>query len=142
VTVIDGSAFTFTAISSIEIEEGSISFRVLDGFLVDFEARLLVWVIGSPESIQVPASIEVLGRSCCAWNVRLRTVEFESDANLRSIDHFAFICCCALESICIPSSVETLYRDCFGFCSSLRSVTFGPESRLPASEREAFDDHS
>jgi hypothetical protein len=53
VTVLDGSAFLSSGISSIEIEEGSVSFRILNGLLVDYEVRSLIWVIGSRESIVI-----------------------------------------------------------------------------------------
>jgi hypothetical protein len=51
VTAIDGSSFQCSGIRLIEIEEGSVSFRVVNEFLVDVAVRSLVWVIRSPESI-------------------------------------------------------------------------------------------
>jgi hypothetical protein len=63
----------------IDIEDGSDSFRVVNELLVDFEVRSLVLVIGSPESIEIPCSIEKLRPFCCYSKKRLRTVEFESD---------------------------------------------------------------
>jgi hypothetical protein len=137
VKAIDGSAFCDSGISSIEIEEGSVSFRVVNEFLVDFEFRSLVLVMGSPESIEIPSSIEEIGPFCCG-GTSLRTVEFETDSNLRSIGRSAFLLCRSLESICIPSSVEVLGENCFGNCWSLRTVTFGRESRLRLIENNAF----
>jgi hypothetical protein len=139
VTVIDGQAFEGSRIRWIEVEEGSVSFRVVNDLLVDFEARSVVWVIGSPEWILIPSSIEELRPRCCALKARLRTVEFESDSNLRSIGESAFVGCDSLESICIPSSVEVLHRNCFGFCRSLRTVRFEEESKLGVIEGNPFD---
>jgi hypothetical protein len=119
VTAMDGSAFYFGRIRAIEIGEGSVSFRVVNEFLVDFEVRSLVWVIGSPESIVIPSSIEALGRCCCACQRGLRTIVFESDSTLRSISKAAFTGCFLLESICIPSSVEVLLEYCFDACTAL-----------------------
>jgi hypothetical protein len=138
VTTIDGTAFLDSSIRSIGIEEGSVSFRVVNGLLVDFEVRLLVWVIGSPESIVIPSSIETLGPFCCAEHWKLNTVEFEPDSNLQTIGESAFDSWLSLESIWIPSSVEILRKHCFFFCSNLRTVTFGPESALRVIEEEAF----
>jgi hypothetical protein len=138
VTEIDGLAFRWSGIKSIEIEEGSVSFRVVKDFLVDFAVRSLFWVIGSPESIEIPSSIEELGPSCCYLNPRLRTVEFESESHLRSIGHHAFGFCGSLESIRIPSSVEVIGEGCFFSCSRLRTVTFGTESQLRLIEESAF----
>jgi hypothetical protein len=139
VTAIDGSAFRDSGISSIEISAASGSFRVLNEFLVDFEVRSLVWVIGSPEAVLIPASIEELGPSCCNSKGHLRTVTFESQSNLRSIGPFAFGSCYSLQSICIPSSVEVLRHDCFRSCQCLRTVTFGDSSKLRLIEGGAFE---
>jgi hypothetical protein len=138
VTTIYSEAFQSSGISWIEIEEGSISFRVVNDLLVDFEGGSMVWVIGSPESILIPSSIEELGPSCCAWKARLRTVEFESTPILRSIGESAFVGCGSLESICIPSSVEVLHEQCFSGCWRLRTVRFESESKLRVIERMAF----
>jgi hypothetical protein len=137
-TAIDGRAFEFSGIRSIEIEAGSVSFRVINGFLVDFGIRSLVLVIGSPESIVIPSSIETLGGHCCARKVGLRTVAFESNSLLRSIKRSAFAQCESLESICIPSSVEVLHEFCFEYCRALRRVTFGGDSKLRVIEMYAF----
>jgi hypothetical protein len=130
VTVIQNGVFEGSGIKSIEIEDGSVSFRVVNELLVDFEVRSLVWVIGSLESIQIPSSIEEIRPFCCFGQRRLRTVDFESNSKLRSIGRSAFAVCDSLESIFIPSSVEFLAEQCFCCCSKLRTVTFGVESRL------------
>jgi hypothetical protein len=123
---------------SIEIEEGSVSFRVCGEFFVDFDVRLLIFVIGSPESIVLPASIVELGGSGCSVRFRRRSVRFESNWNLRSIGACAFARCGRLESIHIPDSVEVIHTGCFQFCFCLRTVTFGGESRLTSVESGAF----
>jgi hypothetical protein len=138
VTAIHGAAFHQTEISSLEIEEGSVSFRVMDELLVDLEVRSLIWVIGSPESIVIPSSIEELRHSCCGFQGALSTVEFQAGSNLRSIGPSAFFGCFSLVSISIPSSVEILHNECFHFCRSLRRVTFGPESKLRLIDSFAF----
>jgi hypothetical protein len=137
---IDASAFAGGGIRSVVTEEGSLSFRVRNGFLVDFEGRSLVRAMGCPESILIPSWIEELGPSCCAWSEGLRTVAFESDLNPRSIGQFAFRGCGSLESVHIPSSVEVLGTACFWYCLSLRTVTFSPESKLRLIEGSAFSD--
>jgi hypothetical protein len=138
VAAIGDGAFASSGIRSIGLEEGSVSFRVLDKLLVDFEVRSLVWVIGSPESILIPSSIEELRPFCCAFKSQLRIVEFEPNSNLRSIGQFAFSGCQSLESIWIPSSVEVLQEGCFQSCSNLETVTFGANSRLRVIEQGAL----
>jgi hypothetical protein len=138
VSEIHEGAFYDSGIRSIAIEDGSVSFGVVKEFLVDFEVRSLVWVIGSLESIRIPSSIEELRPLCCSRKAGLRTVEFESDSNLRSIGRYAFAYSYSLESICIPSSLEVLPDSCFWCCSSLRTVTFETDSRLRLIERDAL----
>jgi hypothetical protein len=138
VTTIDNSAFAGSGIGSIEIEEGSVSFRVENDLLVDFEARSLVWVIGSPDSIVIPSSIEELRPFCCSYKMGLSNVEFESASNLRSVGESAFHYCGSLKSICIPSSVEFLRTACFESCWNLQTVTFASQSKLRLIERGAF----
>jgi hypothetical protein len=138
VTAIHDRAFLGSGIRSIEIEEGPVSFRVVNELLVAFEVRSLVWVIGSPESIVIPSSIEEIGPCSCAWQDGLGSVQFESDSSLRSLGQSSFACCQSLESICIPSSVEVLRECCFSSCSGLRTVKFEPESRLRVIEHDAF----
>jgi putative effector of murein hydrolase LrgA (UPF0299 family) len=138
VTAIAESAFTGSGIESIEIDDGSVSFRVVNEFLVDFEVRSLVWVIGSPESIEIPSSIEYIPPYCCRSKTRLIHVESESNSHLLSIGEFAFAFCDSLKSVFIPSSVGVLREGCFWFCSGLRTVTFAAESKLRLIERDAF----
>jgi hypothetical protein len=111
----------------------------LDEFLVDFGNRWLAWVIGWPESISIPASIEELGPFYCSAKGRVVSVEFASDSTLRSIGPFAFAECQLLESICIPASVEVIRKYCFFACLTLRIVTIGGDSKLRLIEEDAFD---
>jgi hypothetical protein len=138
VETIDGEAFEGSGIESIWIPANSVSFTVWDEFLVDFGDNSLVWVMGSPERIVIPASIEELRPFCCNAKRTLRTVEFESDSTLRSIGPISFASCGSLESIYIPSSVDVVGESCFSSCSSLRMVTFGVESKLRKIEKHAF----
>jgi hypothetical protein len=109
-------------------------------FLVDFAVRSLVYVIGSPESIEIPSSIEELRPFCCSSKPTLRNIAFESESesNLRWIGVEAFSFCESLESIRIPSSVEVLREGCFFSCPRLRTVAIEAESKLRLIEQNAF----
>jgi hypothetical protein len=139
VTAIDRAVFSCSGIRSIEIEEGSVSFRVVNELLVDFDIRSLVSVIGSPESIQIPSSIEELRPHCCGWKQALRTVEFAADSQLRLIGESAFAFCTSLTSICMPSSLEVISKSSFRTDTSLQTVTFPADSKLRLIERGAFE---
>jgi hypothetical protein len=106
--------------------------------VVEFQ-RLIGSRIGSPESLLVPSSIEELRECCCSNKERVRTIEYESNRNLRVIGESASYGCTSLELICIPS-VAFLRRGCFKSCWNLQTVTFCPESKLRLIERNAFED--
>jgi hypothetical protein len=139
VTTIEPLALPVGGTISIAVEEGSVSFRVVNQLVVGFDVRSLLCVIGFPESIVIPSSIEELRESCCAFNERLKSVEFEPASKLRSIGREAFRGCKSLESISIPPSVEVLRVGCFLFCSALQAVTFGAGSQLRIIEKDLFD---
>jgi hypothetical protein len=138
VTEIDVHAFDRCKVRQLEIEEGSVSFKVQDQFLVDFAGDSILWVVGSPESIRIPFSVHYLSPHCCAWKTTLRTVEFEPISHLWVIYQFAFLGCESLRSICIPTSVESLPADAFRGCTSLERVSFSLRSRLSPHDRMAF----
>jgi hypothetical protein len=138
VETIRTAAFDDSGIVSIGVSKESVSFRVRDEFLLDFEGRSLFWVTGSPERIVIPASVEELRSFCCSRKRNLMTVEFESDSALRSVGWHAFGDCESLKSIYLPSSVEVLCEFSFAYCSSLRTVTFGADSKLRRIEQAAF----
>jgi hypothetical protein len=105
---IDIQAFDGYAIPQLDIEQESVSFRVQNQFLLDFAGSLVPWVVGSPESIRIPFWVQRLTPYCCAWEKRLRTVEFEPNSKLRFIDPFTFLGCKSLTSICTPPFVAAL----------------------------------
>jgi hypothetical protein len=163
VRAIRSGAFNDSGIRSIAIGQGSVSFSVRNKFLLDFDGRSLVWVIGQPESIVIPSSIEKLRPSCCASKTALRIVEFESNSNLRSIGSWAFyLCpslstikfepgsrlsriesgafadCPSLSSVWIPSSIEVMERDCFLKCNCISGLTFESCPNISIIESDLF----
>jgi hypothetical protein len=138
VRAIHDLVFMASGLGSIGLEEGSISFRVLNDLSVDFDVRALLYVIDSAESIFIPSPIEELRQFCRCYKMGLSNLEFESDSHLRSIGESAFRSCESLESICIPSSVGVLQNCCFSACSNLRTVTFDRESNLRSIGECAF----
>jgi hypothetical protein len=105
----------------IDIEEGSILFRIQDELLGHFGVRSVVDVIGSPDSIAILSSIEGLLAFCC-FEERLRTVEIEADSKFRLIYREAFREGNSFESICSLSSVEIIRLTCFLSRSGLQAA--------------------
>ena len=96
-------------------------------------------------SIEIPASVETIGKEAFKRCSSLATVTFEKGSQLKIIgggysssSHFgtysdyygAFSDCTALTSIEIPASVETIEATAFKRCSKLTTVTFEKGSQL------------
>ena len=96
-------------------------------------------------SIEIPASVETIGKEAFKRCSSLATVTFEKGSQLKTIgggysssSHFgtysdyygAFSDCTALTSIEIPASVETIEATAFKRCSKLTTVTFEKGSQL------------
>ena len=96
-------------------------------------------------SIEIPASVETIGKEAFYKCSSLATVTFEKGSQLKIIgggysssSHFgtysdyygAFSDCSSLTSIEIPASVETVEAAAFSDCSQLATVTFEKGSQL------------
>ena len=96
-------------------------------------------------SIEIPASVETIGKEAFKRCSSLATVTFEKGSQLKIIgggysssSHFgtysdyygAFSDCSSLTSIEIPASVETIEATAFKRCSKLTTVTFEKGSQL------------
>ena len=96
-------------------------------------------------SIEIPASVETIGKEAFKRCSSLATVTFEKGSQLKIIgggysssSHFgtysdyygAFSDCSSLTSIEIPASVETVEAAAFSDCSQLATVTFEKGSQL------------
>jgi hypothetical protein len=100
-----------TRIDSFTFDPGSSLGRFAD--LCFSDCRL--------ESLCVPRSVEVLGKSCFS-RATIDVLEFESEPGLREIDELCFEHC-ILKSICLPRLVEALPAHCFEH-ASVEIITF------------------
>jgi hypothetical protein len=91
------------------------------------------------ETIQIPASVEHIGKYCFFRCKSLCEVTFEPGSRLRIIDSVAFGGT-NIKSVRIPASVEHIGNGCFSDCRNLREVTSEPDSGLKAIGDYAFDD--
>ena len=89
-------------------------------------------------SIEIPASVETIGKEAFKRCSSLATVTFEKGSQLKIIGggysssyyYGAFLGCSSLTSIEIPASVETIEATAFKRCSKLTTVTFEKGSQL------------
>jgi hypothetical protein len=89
------------------------------------------------KTIEIPASVEVVCKSCFYECKSLTSVTFESNSKLQRIEESAFAES-DLRTIEIPASVEVVCKSCFYECTSLISVTFESNSKLHRIEESAF----
>lgn len=74
-------------------------------------------------SIEIPASVEIIGEYAFSSLTNLTSVTFEENSNLRVIETEAFVET-SLTAIEIPASVETIGDAAFRNCSALKEVIF------------------
>ena len=91
-------------------------------------------------TIDIPASVEIIGAAAFSGCTRLASVKFESNSQLKAIaggynpSDGAFYGCTSLTSIEIPASVQTIGAATFQGCSRLADVKFEEGSKLSAIE--------
>jgi hypothetical protein len=136
VASICGSAFP-GSLNSISISPDNQHFRIRDSFLEDINGSTIYRYFGSCDSVMIPSSVLVLGKSSFSWCKSLESVTFERVSCLERIDEEAFRES-GLKSIVIPSSVVVFGKSSFLCCNSLDTVTLEDGSRLERIEEFAF----
>ncbi len=98
ITDITNFAFYYcSALETVEFEAGS-SVKTINTSPFSFTGL---------KSIEIPASVELIGKNAFAFNNNLTSVTFEEGSALKEIRNYAFQSNPALEYICLPESVET-----------------------------------
>ena len=80
-------------------------------------------------SIEIPASVETIGKSAFGNCQNLSVLVFAKNSRLKTIGETAFTEC-PFNSIEIPASVETIEWGAFADCTSLQTVTFEKGTQL------------
>jgi hypothetical protein len=142
VTIIQGSAFAFSGISKIAIEEGNANFAGCRGFLINVTDTSVVRYFGHRQLI---GWMRVMGlrrgvASICHECLPASSFAFGPGLKLTRIGACAFADYSRLQSISMPASVESLGVGSFSDCSALSSVTFELGSKLVRIEARTFFD--
>jgi hypothetical protein len=125
-TEIDGSAFVGCPLREIRV----VHFIVRGDMLLTADCRQIVRYFGLGKEVVVPASVELLGRSCFQDSRHLQHVIFENGSRLRRIGVSAFADCENLAGIVIPASVEIIEDEAFKGCSGMEGWMLDEEAAL------------
>jgi hypothetical protein len=130
VSDISGSAFAKSGLRTIRIETGNMHFRVLDHYLLNFDATRIVFCPLKTKNAQIPDSVDTIGLRAFDSAHSLVSLSFGRRSSLRFIEAGAFWNCFRLLSICLPSSVREIGDRAFSGCCGLSEVTFEGLSQL------------
>ena len=89
-------------------------------------------------SIEIPASIKIIGQSSFQQNLHLTSITFEPGSLLKSIETIAFLNTGIIENFIIPKQLENIGDMAFAH-SNLKRFTFEPDSTLKSIGNNVFD---
>jgi hypothetical protein len=121
--------FTRAPIRGLTFESGSQLIRIDAGAFFDCTSLI---------SIQIPASMQIIGEKCFSRCGSLLKILFEAHSRLTRIEKGAFSDCVSIKSLFIPASVAVLCHECFAGCTSLQAVIFARGSNLRQLESQVF----
>jgi hypothetical protein len=104
------------------------------------DGALIVRYFRRELEVVVPASVEILGKSCFEQCHEVEMVLFENGSTLLRISRSALSHCISLGKISIPGSVEIIEEAAFKDCSGLESCLIEEDPNLRRIEKEAFSE--
>ena len=121
VTLIGGWEFAGAALTSIEVESGSLSYSSVDGVLFDYGKTTLVrYPMSKAGEYTIPDEVTAIG-SAGFWRCSgLTAITIGND--ITTIENMAFSFCTNLATIVIPESVTSMGEQVFWGCNNLASV--------------------
>ena len=84
-------------------------------------------------SIEIPASVQTIGKAAFQECTKLATVKFDKESRLKTIAPGSFYRC-PITTIDIPASVQTIGEAAFQECTKLATVRFEHNSQLKSIE--------
>ena len=121
VTSIGELAFSFCRLTSIDVDQGNLSYKSVNGVLFN---KALTTIIKYPEQksgiYEIPNSVTSIGHSAFIGCNGLTSVLIPN--SVKSIGDWAFYGC-GLTSVTIPNSVTSIGASAFATCEGLTSVT-------------------
>ena len=137
--VVGESAFaSLSPREKIEVEEGSETFKVVDGALLSKNGKTLyrLPLYLNATTYKVPDGVETIERDALRGNESLESVELP--ATLRTIKNNAFYGCLSLKEIAIPAKTARIDGDAFAGCDALERFEVDPSNVVYKSENGAL----
>lgn len=128
VSTINGWAFIYSP-TGVTVADDSPYFKNVGKALYSKDGKKLVLYcdkLTEDSTFTVPAEVEEIG-DFAFGNAKIKSINFESNTNLKTVGEHAFDRARNLISISFPDSVETIGDSCFQYTPSLSSI------KLPAS---------
>ena len=131
VEIIGAAAFSgCTRLASVKFESNSQLKAIAGGYNPSDGA---FYGCTSLTSIEIPASVQTIGKAAFQECTKLATVKFDKESRLKTIAPGSFYRC-PITTIDIPASVQTIGEAAFNGCSRLADVKFEEGSKLSAIE--------
>ncbi|MBR4976492.1 MAG: leucine-rich repeat domain-containing protein, partial [Thermoguttaceae bacterium] len=120
-------AFSGVALEKIEIEEGNVAFKIVDGALLSADGKTLYFRLPatSETTWKIPDGVRVVARSAFWGNKSL--VSLEIPEGVETIGQNAFYECSALQKLTIPASLREIDAN-FASCSALSTFEVADEN--------------
>ena len=131
VEIIGAAAFSgCTRLASVKFESNSQLKAIAGGYNPSDGA---FYGCTSLTSIEIPASVQTIGKAAFQECTKLATVKFDKESRLKTIAPGSFYRC-PITTIDIPASVQTIGKAAFQECTKLATVKFEAGSLLETLE--------
>ena len=131
VEIIGAAAFSgCTRLASVKFESNSQLKAIAGGYNPSDGA---FYGCTSLTSIEIPASVQTIGKAAFQECTKLATVKFDKESRLKTIAPGSFYRC-PITTIDIPASVQTIGEAAFQECTKLATVRFEHNSQLKSIE--------
>ena len=131
VEIIGAAAFSgCTRLASVKFESNSQLKAIAGGYNPSDGA---FYGCTSLTSIEIPASVQTIGKAAFQECTKLATVKFDKESRLKTIAPGSFYRC-PITTIDIPASVQTIGEAAFWHCTKLATVKFEAGSLLETLE--------